>query len=167
MLAGNRMRSLDAAAATDNPLNSTATTRSGMHFALLQTLHRFTRLRGSQQHLYTILKSAVQVFAIRVVGAAVTYASMVFLARWLGSYNFGIYAYVFVIVTLLGLAFSAGFNSSTLRFASSYLARKKTRRLSGFLKQSYGIVLSLSLLGALLSAGLIVAFRDIIEPYYV
>jgi O-antigen/teichoic acid export membrane protein len=130
------------------------------------TLRRFARFRRSQHHLYTVLKSAVQVFAIRLVGAGLTYASMVFLARWLGSYNFGIYAYVFVIVTLLGLAFSFGFNNSTLRFVSSYLARKKGRRLAGFLKQSYSIVLSLSVLGALLSAGLAFAFRDIIEPYY-
>jgi O-antigen/teichoic acid export membrane protein len=127
---------------------------------------RFARLRRSQHHLYAVVKSAVQVFAIRVVGAGLTYASMVCLARWLGTYNFGIYAYVFVIVTLLGLAFSFGFNNSALRFVSSYLARKKLRRLSGFLKQSYGIVLGLSSLGALLSAGLVFALRNIIEPYY-
>src|SRR4051812_6043076 len=131
------------------------------------TLPRFARLRHSQQHLYAILKSAVYVFAIRVVGAGLTYGSMVFLARWLGSYNFGIYAYVFVIVTLLGLAFSFGFNNSALRVVSSYLARKKRPRLSGFLQQSYGIVLGLSLLGALLSAGVVFALRNSIEPYYV
>jgi O-antigen/teichoic acid export membrane protein len=91
---------------------------------------------------------------------------MVFLARWLGTFNFGIYAYVFVIVTLLGLAFSLGFNNSALRFVSSYLAREKHGRLSGFLKQSYSIVLGFSLLGALLSAGLVVALRNSIEPYY-
>jgi O-antigen/teichoic acid export membrane protein len=130
------------------------------------TLRRFARLRHSQQHLYAILKSAVQVFAIRVVGAGLTYGSMVLLARWLGSYNFGIYAYVFVIVTLLGLAFSFGFNSSTLRFVSDYLARKRTRRLAGFLTQSYLLVLGLSVAGVLLSAGFIIAFRNIIQPYY-
>src|SRR5215210_3714730 len=127
---------------------------------------RFARLRGSHQHIYAVLKSAVQVFTIRVVGAGLTYGSMIFLARWLGSYNFGIYAYVFVIVTLLGLAFSFGFNNSALRFVSSYLAREKRRRLAGFLRQSYSIVLSLSVLGALLSSGLIFAFRNVIEPYY-
>lgn len=129
-------------------------------------LQRFARLARSQHHLYAVLKSAVQVFAIRLAGAALTYASMVFLARWLGSHNFGIYAYVFVIVTLLGLAFSFGFNNSALRFVASYLARNKGRRLWGFLRQSYRIVLGLSVLGALLSAGLILAFRDSIEPYY-
>jgi O-antigen/teichoic acid export membrane protein len=115
---------------------------------------------------YAIIASALQVFAIRVVGAGLTYASMVFLARWLGSYDFGIYAYVFVMVTLFGLAFSCGFNNSTLRFVSSYLARKKLRRLSGFLKRSYSIALGLSLLGALLTAGFVFAFRNIIQPYY-
>src|SRR5262245_11933246 len=93
-----------------------------------QLTSRVARPAGAHRHLYAVLKSAVQVFAIRVAGAAVTYASMVFLARWLGSYNFGIYAYVSVIVMLLGIAFSFGFNSSTLRFVSSYLAQKKLRR---------------------------------------
>jgi O-antigen/teichoic acid export membrane protein len=130
------------------------------------TLQRLVRLCRSQQHLYAVLKSAVQVLAIRLVGAGLTYASMVFLARWLGAYDFGIYAYVFVIITLLGLAFSFGFNNSALRFVASYMAQGKLRRLIGFLKQSYAIVLSLSVLGALLSAGLLFAFRDNIEPYY-
>src|SRR5471032_199770 len=131
------------------------------------TLQRFTRLLTSRHNLVVVLKSAVQVFAIRVVGAVLAYASMILLARWLGAFDFGIYAYVLVIVTLLGLAFSFGFNSSGLRFVPSYLARKKHRRLAGFLKQSYGIVVGLSLVGSLLSAGLVYACRNIIQPYYV
>ena len=129
-------------------------------------VQRFVQLRIAQHHLYAVLTSALQVFAIRIVGAGLTYASMVLLARWLGSYNFGIYAYVFVIVTLLGLAFSSGFNNSTLRFLLSYLARKKFRRLFGFLKQSYSIVLGLSVVGSLLTATLVFLSRNIIEPYY-
>jgi O-antigen/teichoic acid export membrane protein len=130
-------------------------------------LQRLARLLTSQQNLCVVLKSAGQIFAIRLLGAGLTYASMVLLARWLGSHNFGIYAYVFVIVTLLGLAFSFGFNSSGLRFVSSYLAQKKPRRLSGFLNRSYKIILLLSLLGALVGSGLVFALRDVIEPYYV
>lgn len=130
-------------------------------------LQRLARLLTSQQELRAVLRSAAQVFAIRLLGAGLTYASMVLLARWLGSHNFGIYAYIFVIVTLLGLAFSFGFNSSGLRFVSSYLAQNKLRRLSGFLNQSFKIVLLLSVLGALIGSGLVFALRDVIEPYYV
>ena len=125
---------------------------------------RVTRLLASRSDILALLKSAVQVFAIRLIGAGLSYASVIFLARWLGAYNFGIYAYVLVIITLLGLALSFGFNSSTLRFVASFLARKKFRRLSGFLKQSFGTVLGLSLLGALCGAGLIMALRNVIQP---
>jgi O-antigen/teichoic acid export membrane protein len=92
---------------------------------------------------------------------------MVLLARWLGSQEFGVYAYVLVIVTLLALALSFGFNSSALRFVASYRAQRKFRRLSGYLAQSYTIVLILSSVGATIASGLLFALRDLIEPYYV
>ena len=135
--------------------------------AVTTPLRRLTRILTSQQKLYAVVKSAVYVLATRLLGAGLTYGSMVLLARWLGSHNFGIYAYVLVIVTLLGLVFSFGFNSSGLRFVSSYLAQKKLRRLSGFLNRSFKIVLLFSLLGTLLGSGLVYALRDVIEPYYV
>ena len=130
-------------------------------------LQRLARLLSSQHKLCAVLNSAAQVLAIRVFGAGLTYASMVLLARWLGSHDFGIYAYVLVIVTLLGLAFSFGFNSSGLRFVSSYLAQRKLRRLSGFVRQSHKIVLLLSVFGSLTGIGLVYALRDVIESYYV
>lgn len=133
----------------------------------MSPLQRLARLATSQQKLWGVLKSAAQVFAIRLLGAGLTYASMVLLARWLGSHDFGIYAYVLVIVGLLGLAFSFGFSSSGLRFVASYLAQNKLRRLSGFLNRSHKIVVVLSLLGALAGSGLVFALKDAIEPYYV
>ncbi|HEX2725382.1 MAG TPA: lipopolysaccharide biosynthesis protein [Beijerinckiaceae bacterium] len=118
------------------------------------------------ENLLAVLKSASLVFVIRIAGAGLTYASMICLARWLGAFDFGIYAFVSVIVTLVGLALSAGFNSSALRFIPDYLARQKWQRLSGFLARSYAIVFAISVLGALIAAALVVAFRGMIEPYY-
>jgi O-antigen/teichoic acid export membrane protein len=130
-------------------------------------LQRLLRFLPSHREFRAVVKSAAQVLSIRFLGAGLTYASMVLLARWLGSYSFGIYAYVLVIVTLLGLAFSFGFSSSGLRFVSSYLARKKLPRLSGFLRLSFGIVTLVSVLGAASGAGVVFLLRGIIEPYYV
>jgi O-antigen/teichoic acid export membrane protein len=118
------------------------------------------------ENLLVVLKSATLVLLIRVAGAVLTYAAMIFLARWLGAFNFGVYAFVSVIVTLVGIALSAGFNSSALRFIPAYLARQKWRRLNGFLARSYGIILVISVLGALLGAGIVGALRSVIEPYY-
>lgn len=119
-----------------------------------------------QRVLNRVIRGAAQVFAIRVAGAGLSYASMIFLARLLGAFNFGIYAYVFVIVGLLGLALSFGLNSASLRFVPDYLARQKWRRLIGFLQHSYLVVLGLSSLGALLGAGLLFLFRSLIDPDY-
>jgi O-antigen/teichoic acid export membrane protein len=128
-------------------------------------LQRLARL-AAQHQLGGVLKSTAQVFSIRVLGAGLTYASMMLLARWLGSHNFGIYAYVVVTITLLGLAFSFGFSSSAVRFVASYRAQKKLRRLSGYLSRSFQIVLLISLFGASVAAVAVFAFRDLVEPYY-
>ena len=128
---------------------------------------RLAKFLASKPEIYAVLSSAVRVLAIRILGAGLTYGSMVLLARWLGSTDFGIYAYVLVVITLLGLAFSFGFNSSGLRFISSYLARQKLRRLSGFLRQSYKLVALCSVLGAVAGAGVVFALKGVIEPYYV
>lgn len=124
------------------------------------------RALSRRRNLVEVLTRASQVLAIRLAGAGLTYASMVFLARWLGPHDFGVYAYVLVIVTLLGLAFSFGFNSSTLRFVPSYLARRRLRRLSGFVRQSHGMVVALGIAGALCCAGFAVVLRGHIEPHY-
>jgi O-antigen/teichoic acid export membrane protein len=130
-------------------------------------LASLARLRQSGHHLYAVLTSAAQVFAIRLLGAGLTYVSTIIVARALGSYEFGIYAYVSVVVMLLGIALSFGFNSSTLRFVPNYLARRRARRLSGFLKQSYGMALGVGCGGALLAAAIVWALRGIIEDHFV
>jgi O-antigen/teichoic acid export membrane protein len=131
----------------------------------------FRRLvRGAlsgRRNLLEVLARASQVLAIRLVGAGLAYASMVLLARWLGPHDFGIYAYVLVIVTLLGLGFSLGFSSSGLRFVPNYLARKRLRRLAGFVRRSHGMVLGFSVFGTLCCAALVLVFRNAIESYYV
>lgn len=124
--------------------------------------HALTR-RGN---LVEVVTRASQVLAIRLAGAGLTYASMVLLARWLGPDDFGIYVYILVIVTLLGLAFSFGLSSSGLRFIPHYLTRKRLSRLSGFLRLSHGIVLGLGFVGALCCVGLAFLFRDLIGPVY-
>jgi O-antigen/teichoic acid export membrane protein len=116
--------------------------------------------------LASLFGGAMQVFMVRVLGAGLTYASMVLLARWLGAFQFGVYAYVSVLVTLLGVGLSFGLNASGLRFISTYLGRGKRARLAGFLVQSHWLVLLLSTVGALAGAGLVYAMRGFIPDYY-
>ena len=124
-------------------------------------------LFAARRHdLYSVVHAAAQVLVIRLAGAALAYASMILLARWLGTFEFGIYAYVWVWILLLGIIVPLGFSSAALRFVPDYLAREKWRRLRGFLKQSYMVVAVVGTLVALIGAGLVFVLRDIIEPYY-
>src|ERR1041384_4633757 len=98
---------------------------------------RLSAILASLGKVGAVAKAAAQVLTVRILGAGLSYASMVLLARWLGVHDFGIYAYLLVIISLLGLALSFGLSSSALRFIPTYVARRKRRRLVGFLDVSF------------------------------
>jgi O-antigen/teichoic acid export membrane protein len=125
-------------------------------------------MRGhASRDLHAVLSSAATVMAIRLAGAVLAYVSTIFLARWLGSFEFGIYAYVWVVVLLFANALTLGYPSSMLRFVPDYLARAKWSRLRGLLRESFAIVAVSSIAGAALAALLLAAFAGRVEPYYV
>lgn len=124
-------------------------------------------VRQESRDLNAVLSGAATVMAIRLAGAALAYISTMFLARWLGSFEFGIYAYIWVWVLLLASALTLGYPSSMLRFVPDYLARTKWGRLRGLLRESFVIVTLSSIAGATLCALLVVWFAGRIEPYYV
>lgn len=123
------------------------------------------RLDG-ERDLSSVVRGAAQVLGIRLVGAGLAYGSMVLLARRLGAFEFGIYAYIWVWVLMLGILLPLGYNSSTLRFVPEYYARGKWRRLSGFLRESFFMTAAASTCAALLGALIVYAFADRIQPHY-
>jgi len=122
--------------------------------------------RLAQTDFGAVLRGTAQVLAIRVAGAGLAYASMIFLARFLGTFEFGIYAYIWAWAIMLGMALPLGFNASALRFLPDYLARAKWNRMSGFLRQSYAICFLTGIIGALVGGVLILGLRDFVEPHY-
>jgi O-antigen/teichoic acid export membrane protein len=75
-------------------------------------------------------------FLIRVTSAALIYTSQVLLARWMGSFEFGIYVYVWTLVLLLGDLCDFGFSSAAQRFIPEYAKRKADDLLRGFVSRS-------------------------------
>ncbi|WP_185681075.1 lipopolysaccharide biosynthesis protein [Parvibaculum sedimenti] len=123
--------------------------------------------RLADGHLGEVVRGAGLVMAIRIAGAAIALLSQVLLARWMGAFEYGIFAYVWVWVIILGILAPMGFGTSTLRFVPDYRVNGKWRRLAGILDASWRIVLVLGL--AFMAAGLlaVLAFRDELQPYYV
>ena len=69
---------------------------------------------GSDSSLVRRLAGAA--FLIRVVSAALTFVSQILLARWMGSFEFGIYIYGWTWVLLIGGMVDLGLGSAAQRF---------------------------------------------------
>ena len=72
-------------------------------------------------------------FLIRVASAALVFLSQILLARWMGSFEFGIYVYVWTWVLLLGELADLGLASAAQRFIPEYSAAAARSLLRGFL----------------------------------
>ena len=96
-------------------------------------------------------RAAGTAFLIRIVSAALAYLTQIALARWMGSFEFGIYVYVWTWVMVLGGAVDLGLASSAQRFIPNYAGNGATAQLRGFLSGSrwlaFGIAVVLSLIG--------------------
>jgi O-antigen/teichoic acid export membrane protein len=81
-------------------------------------------------------KIAGAAFLIRVFSAGLIYLSQILLARWMGSFEFGIYVYVWTLVLVIGDLSDLGFATSAQRFLPEYAKRGAFDLLRGFLARS-------------------------------
>jgi O-antigen/teichoic acid export membrane protein len=123
--------------------------------------------RLASPDLRAVLTGATHVMAIRLAGAVLAYVMAIFLARWLGSFEFGIYAYVWVWVLIVAVGFTLGYPSAALRFLPDYFARAKWGRLHGFLRESTFVAIGIGSIGGAIGAAIVLGLRGWMEPYYV
>ena len=95
---------------------------------------------------------AGKVFLVRVGSAVLALASQVLLARWMGSFQFGIYIYVWTWVLMIGALSDVGLSSAARRFIPEYTELKSPELLRGFLTGSrwlaFGIATAIGAAGA-------------------
>ncbi len=83
-------------------------------------------------------------FLIEVLSAALAYVVQVLLARWMGSFEFGVYAYMWTWVMLLGSVVDCGMAASAARFIPEYTDEALLPLQRGFLHGSALLVLATS-----------------------
>ena len=105
--------------------------------------------------------------ALRVSGAGIAYVSQILLARWMGTFEFGIFVYAWVWATILSVLALIGFGGSIVRFGSEYVAKKEWRRAAGVVRRSLGIVLVTGITVAGGGAIVVGVAGDSIAHYYV
>jgi len=110
-----------------------------------------TRLIDAEHLL--VQRLAGTVFMIRVANALLAFGGQILFARWMGSFQYGIYVYVWTWVLLLGQAIDLGLGTASQRFIPEYRERGLIALLRGFVSASrwlaLGIAIALSTLAAI------------------
>ncbi|MBZ9662352.1 lipopolysaccharide biosynthesis protein [Mesorhizobium sp. ESP-6-4] len=106
-------------------------------------------------------------FSIRIVSAFIAFVSQVLMARWMGSFEYGISVLVWVTMVIVGNLACLGFHTSVIRFIPEYRERGMLAELRGIVQASRLFVLVASTLVAGLGALGVWLASDWIENYYV
>jgi len=106
-------------------------------------------------------------FVIRIVSAGIAFISQVFLARWMGSFEYGIFVLVWVTMVIAGNISCLGFHTSVIRFIPEYREKGMLDELRGILVVSRLFVLLASTAIAALGALGVLLFASHFESYYV
>ena len=112
-------------------------------------------------------RMSVIAFVIRIVSAVIAFVSQVLLARWMGSFEYGIFVLVWVTMVIVGNLSCLGFHTSIIRFIPEYREKGELAELRGIMLASRLFVLAASTVFAALGAALVWAIAPTIESYYV
>lgn len=105
-----------------------------------------------------LVRGAGSFALVRGLATVLGLLQQVLLARLMGAETFGTFVYALAWLTLLGLLCRAGFDQSSLRFVSSFMASERWGLLRGYLSGASSLVVVCSLaVAAAAAAGLTLA----------
>ena len=111
-------------------------------------------------------RSALAVLAIRIGGAGLAYGCQVLLARLMGRADYGVFATVLVLVTVLGHASLWGLSQAACRFLPTHRARGELDLARGFLVGGARFALVSGLATAALAGAVLSASWTSLPPTY-
>ena len=106
-------------------------------------------------------------FLIRVISAAIALISQVILARFMGTFEYGVFVLVWTAMIIAGNITCFGFQVSVIRFVPQYREQGDLDRLRGMIYASRMIVFIISTVLAVAGICLVQAVSDHIPAYYV
>ncbi len=111
--------------------------------------------------------NALIAFMVRVASAALLYVMQIVLARWMGSFEYGIYGFVWTWVLILGGLAPLGLNIAAIRLVPEYSERKEYSLLRGLVFGSRLIAFATGTAIALAGLLGLMLFGSYISSYYI
>jgi len=96
------------------------------------------KARGERQRTQ---RDALTVFGVRCASAMLLYIVQIVLARWMGSFEYGIYVFVWTWVLVLGGLADLGLGVATIRFISRYREGAQPALLRGLIRGTRAVAL--------------------------
>ena len=112
-------------------------------------------------------RSSLLAFAIRVFSAIIAFVSQVLLARWMGSFEYGVYVWIWVAVVIVGSLSCFGFPAAIVRFIPQYRQSGEVEKLRGVIRASRLFALASSTLLAVLGLAGLWLLGDNVGTVYV
>ena len=91
---------------------------------MYQAAARLQALLRGESDLATVLRGAGLVIIIRVLASAVGFVSVVLLARWMGSSEYGLYSFAIALMTLLAYPATLGLAGAAVFFMAQHSAAR-------------------------------------------
>lgn len=105
--------------------------------------------------LTNLARSAGVAFVLQLSSVGLVYIVQIFLARWMGTVEYGTYEYVVSWALLLAMLAELGLPTAVLRFVPEYKIKEDWGRLRGLLRGSWQIILGVSLLLSLCGTAIV------------
>ena len=112
-------------------------------------------------------RAALMVFFIRTISAALAFVLQVFLARWMGGDQYGVFVLVWVVAAVLGALSCFGLQTAVIRFITENRAKKDRAGLNGILVAAPSVAIISSVIFALLGLLALQLFGDLVTQVYV
>ncbi len=112
--------------------------------------------------LARLIGGSLFVFACRLGGAGLTFASQVLMARWMGAKEFGIYVISFSWCILLSTCATAGMAQGAIRFVGKGLATGNLAYVRGFVRRGFQVSAIGGLVTAAVGSVIVLMVRDIV-----
>lgn len=112
-------------------------------------------------------RDAITAFSVRVLSAGLLYLSQIVLARWMGSFEYGIYVAVWTWVLILGGLAHFGLNTASIRLAPEYRETQDFDRLRGLIRGARTAAIASSTVVMLIGIAGVYLLQDKIQSHFV
>lgn len=112
-----------------------------------------------------VARGAAVSLTVRVYGAALAYLTQLYLARAMGAEQLGIYVFAWTWLSLIAFLTPLGFDTSLVRFLSSFVSKGQWAEARGAIKLGYTTTLLASVSAAILGLAFIWLTDELTQPY--